>query len=270
MNNHMTSRAAAVAGSFYPQGAADLQRQVQQLLEQVSNTAPTPTPTPAPKVLIVPHAGYMYSGATAAAAYQRLNCCADTIKKVVVLGPSHRVALRGIASPGCDSFSTPLGEIALDLEGLHTCEQLPFVAPLPQAHALEHSIEVQLPFLQVLLGSFSLLPLVVGETTPEQVAQLLRILWGQGETLIVISTDLSHFHSYEQAQKIDRDSAEQIKNFRYPLSGQQACGCRPLNGLLLLAKKKQLQVEQLALCNSYDSAKADRNRVVGYGAFSLN
>jgi hypothetical protein len=222
----------------------------------------------APKALIVPHAGYVYSGPTAALAYARLARVRSTIRRVVLLGPVHRVPVRGLALPGVDSFATPLGEIEVDQDAIATITPLPQVVVSPMAHRLEHSLEVQLPFLQSVLENFKLVPLAVGDASPAEVAQVLELLWGGEETLIVVSSDLSHFLHYRAAQTMDRETAQDIMNLNSSLTHEQACGGTPVNGLLLAARQHHLQPQLLGLCNSGDTA-GDKNRVVGYAAFAF-
>ena len=219
-------RPAAVAGAFYPANPSELAAGIAELLRSARNSS---ADTPAPKVLIAPHAGYIYSGRTAASAYARLASAANRIKRVVLLGPAHRVAVQGLALPGTSSFQTPLGQVRIDAQAVAQLAQLRQVVTSPQAHALEHSLEVHLPFLQTVLEDFSLVPLVVGSATPEQVAQVLELLWGGDETLIVISSDLSHYLSYEQAQRIDRGTARAILSRQPDLTHYQACGATPVN-----------------------------------------
>ena len=263
----MNTRPCAVAGSFYPAEPDQLRRSLHSLMHPVDSDEPVADSPP--KALIVPHAGYIYSGPVAATAYQTLAPWAKGIQRVLLLGPSHRIGFRGIATPGCSAFETPLGSIALDQNALADIASLPGVVELPQAHALEHSLEVQLPFLQTLLPNFQLVPLVVGDANPEQVAGVLEKLWGGKETLIVISSDLSHYHSYPEAQRLDRQTTAAIEAFDNHLHGDQACGCRPLNGLLTAAKRHQLQLTTLDLRNSGDTA-GSKDQVVGYGAYVLH
>lgn len=259
-------RQAAVAGTFYPGQKQTLADDVNTLLD-----AYRPAETEAcisPKAIIVPHAGYIYSGLTAAAAYARLAAVRDTIKRVILLGPVHRVALRGLALPGADAFTTPLGEIQIDQTAAASIENLPQVVVSPDAHAAEHSLEVQLPFLQSVLDDFKLVPLAVGDAAPEEVAEVLDLLWGGEETLIVISSDLSHFLPYQAAQAVDSQTAKNILGLQHTLSHEQACGGTPVNGLLLAAKKHKLRPKLLDLRNSGDTA-GDKNRVVGYASFAF-
>lgn len=257
-----TSRPPAVAGRFYRADPAVLREEVEALL------ADNPSPGPAPKALVVPHAGYVYSGPIAARAYARLTAAAGRIRRVVLLGPSHFVGLRGIAAPTVDAFATPLGSIPIDREALADIADLPWVIAHDAPHAREHSLEVQLPFLQVALGRFALVPLAVGDAGPRQVAAVLERLWGGDETLIVISTDLSHYHPYAEAQAIDAATAARIAALATDLRGEECCGARPLNGMLWLARERGLAVEQLDLRTSGDTA-GDKDRVVGYGAWAI-
>jgi AmmeMemoRadiSam system protein B/AmmeMemoRadiSam system protein A len=257
-------RPAAVAGSFYPADSAQLAQVVRELLSAVH---PAVTAAP-PKALIVPHAGYIYSGAVAAQAYARLRPAAERIKRVVLLGPVHRVPVRGLALPGVLGFATPLGQVALDIAGMAAIADLPQVCVSDAAHALEHSLEVQLPFLQAVLGEFQLVPLAVGDASTAEVAQVLARLWGGEETLIVISSDLSHFLPYGQAQQIDGETVRQILARRPQLNHQQACGATPVNGLLAFAAEHGLQAELVDQCNSGDSA-GDKSRVVGYASIAF-
>ena len=256
-------RRAAVAGTFYPDSRGVLEAQVRDYLEQ----APHPTDLAArPKALIVPHAGYVYSGPIAAAAYARLAAACEDIQRVVLLGPAHRVVLRGLAVPAADSFATPLGEVEVDRAAVTRALDLPQVSESDRAHALEHSLEVQLPFLQTLLPGFRLVPFAVGDATAAQVAEVIELLWGGAETLVVVSSDLSHHHTYDQARRLDRSSAQTVLALSPTLDHDQACGALPINGLLTVVRRRGLQPELLDLRNSGDTA-GDRLRVVGYGSF---
>ena len=259
-------RQPAVAGAFYPGQAPVLTHDVRAML--ATARPPHDTATLPPKAIIVPHAGYMYSGATAALAYARLAGGRNTIRRVVLLGPVHRVPVRGLALPGVDSFATPLGVIDVDQAAIAALARLPQVVVSPAAHAHEHSLEVQLPFLQQVLADFKLVPLAVGDATPAEVAQVLNLLWGGAETLIVISSDLSHFLSYDEAQAMDQDTVLHILNLSDTLTHQQACGGTPINGLLLAAQQHGLQAHLLGACNSGDTA-GDKRRVVGYASFAF-
>ena len=258
-------RPAAVAGLFYPRDAAALGAEVDELLGGVEHFAPR---LGFPKALVVPHAGYIYSGPVAAHAYDELWPARGIVRRVVLLGPVHRVAVRGLALPGADAFDTPLGTIAIDRPALRALESLPQVVRSDPAHALEHSLEVQLPFLQKVLGEFTLVPLAVGAASVAEVAQVLERLWGAQETLIVVSTDLSHYHHYERARDVDARTLARIAACASDLDHDEACGATPLNGLLAFARNRGLIVRQLAACNSGDTA-GGRDRVVGYSSFAL-
>jgi AmmeMemoRadiSam system protein B len=259
-------RQPAVAGSFYPGQEQTLSRAVLELLRAAA--ASTVKDATAPKALIVPHAGYVYSGSTAALAYARLASARSTIKRVVLLGPVHRVAVRGLALAGVAAFGTPLGDIDVDQDAVASIASLRQVCISPAAHAAEHSLEVQLPFLQSVLDDFKLVPLAVGDATPEEVSQVLEALWGGPETLIVVSSDLSHYLPYQTAKTVDQTTVQSILDRQQLLTHEQACGGTPINGLLLAAKRHQLTPELLGLCNSGDTA-GDRQRVVGYASFAF-
>jgi len=263
---HYPVRQPAVAGAFYPGQGQALASTVASLLAAARTQADS-QPT-APKALIVPHAGYIYSGATAALAYAQLATLRSVIRRVVLLGPVHRVPVRGLALPGAAAFATPLGEVEVDQAAVAALAPLPQVVVSPAAHALEHSLEVQLPFLQSVLDDFKLLPLAVGDATPAEVAQVLETLWGGPETLIVISSDLSHFLPYRAAQNIDEETVQHILKLQGPLTHEQACGGTPINGLLLAARHHHLQARLLELCNSGDTA-GDKQRVVGYTSIAF-
>ena len=257
-----TIRPAAVAGMFYPADRDELHEMVSAFLQAVPASS-----EPAPKAIIAPHAGYIYSGPIAATAYARLSTVRDTIKRVVLLGPSHRVGFIGIATSGADYFHTPLGDVALDQELREQVANLRGVQQFDQAHQMEHSLEVHLPFLQEVLGEFTLLPLVVGDARPEDVAEVLRTVWGGEETLIVVSSDLSHYHDYATAQRMDRATSSAIEQLNPgAIDYGDACGRTPLSGLLLLAKEKHLSATTIDLRNSGDTA-GPHDQVVGYGAY---
>jgi MEMO1 family protein len=250
---------------FYPGNARALAAEVDDLLGGAESLAPR---LGFPKVLIVPHAGYLYSGAVAASAYDAVRPARGIVQRVVLLGPVHRVPVRGLAAPTAEAFATPLGTVPVDRAALGEVADLPQVVASDPAHALEHSLEVQLPFLQQTLGSFSLVPFAVGMASVEEVAQVIERLWGGPETLVVISTDLSHYHAYNDARRIDGETISRIAAFATDLDHEEACGATPLNGLLLIAKKKRLSMQLLAACNSGDTA-GGRDRVVGYSSFGL-
>lgn len=259
-------RPPAVAGAFYPGQRSILSRDVAAMLSSARPVVDATTSTP--KAIIVPHAGYVYSGATAALAYARLAAGRKTIHRVVLLGPVHRVPVRGLALPGVDFFATPLGKIEVDHEAVTTISHLTQVVVSPAAHAMEHSLEVQLPFLQSVLDDFKLLPLAVGDASASEVAQVLEAIWGGPETLIVVSSDLSHFLPYRIAQVVDEQTARAILSLNGSITHEQACGGTPINGLLLAAAHHRLVPRLLGACNSGDSV-GDRQRVVGYAAFAF-
>ena len=261
-----TQRPPAVAGMFYPGDPAVLRDEVATCLSAA--VLPAPTSAGTLKALIVPHAGYVYSGGTAGKAYALLALLADRIRRVVLLGPCHRVAVNGLAAPTVQAFATPLGSIPLDRAALDSLAGLPQVVASDAAHAQEHSLEVQLPFLQTVLDDFSLVPLAVGRTCAREVAEIIDRLWGGPETLILISSDLSHFHGYAEARRIDGDTATHILALDQLTSFEQACGALPINGLLAVARQRGLRIERVAQCNSGDTA-GDKSRVVGYASFAL-
>jgi AmmeMemoRadiSam system protein B len=264
-------RQPAVAGAFYHGEKQALANDVNVFLENARQEAGGPnyadTDHP-PKAIIVPHAGYIYSGPVAATAYAKLAAAHDTIKRVVLLGPVHRVPVRGLALPGVDAFATPLGNIYIDQLAIKSIENMPQVLTSIEAHAWEHSLEVQLPFLQAVLDDFQLVPLAVGDATASEVAEVLDALWGGPETLIVISSDLSHFLPYQTAQIVDSETVQNILEMRGTLNHEQACGGTPVNGLILAARRHHLQPHLLDLRNSGDTA-GDKQRVVGYAAFAF-
>jgi len=258
-------RPPAVAGLFYPADADQLQAQVRQYMAEAK-----PLHVVAPKALIAPHAGYIYSGPIAATAYAQLRDVRDLITRVVLLAPAHRMAFSGLALSSATLFRTPLGDIEVDQAALRSIEELPQVHPLDAAFENEHSIEVQLPFLQQALSSFRIVPLLVGDATAVQVQQVLERLWGDEETLVVISSDLSHYLDYQQARKMDREATQAIEDLEPGrLSYHHACGRVPVSGLLLAARQHHLKVTTLDLRNSGDTA-GSRDRVVGYGAYAFS
>jgi MEMO1 family protein len=261
----MEVRPEAVAGTFYPAPEKVLRDTVQSLLAE----APARLSAGGwPKAIVVPHAGYVYSGSTAAQGFAQLAPGRGTIRRVVLLGPVHRVPVRGLALPGSLAFRTPLGTIPLDQEGMRALSRLPQVSVSPRAHAMEHSLEVQLPFLQEVLGDFLLLPLAVGDATPAEVGEVLDQCWGGLETVIVISSDLSHYLPYQSAREVDRATVDAVLAGRTDINHQQACGATPVNGLLAVAPKHGLAPRLLGLCNSGDTA-GDKARVVGYASFAF-
>lgn len=256
------ARPAAVAGRFYPGHANELAVQISEMLGGEINLQNIRC-----KALIVPHAGYIYSGPIAATAY-RLIRNDQNIKRVVLLGPCHYVPVRGIAVSSAQYFETPLGTIPLDRRAVEALLGLPQVVCSDEAHAPEHCLEVQLPFLQSVLTDFQLVPLIVGRASAEEVAEVLDKVWGSSETLILVSSDLSHYHDYKTAQRVDADTSKAICSLQADLVGEQACGCYAVNGLLNAAKSRGMKIKQLDLRNSGDTA-GDRSRVVGYGAYAF-
>lgn len=251
-----------VAGYFYPADPVELQQTVSKLLIQAKSYD-----LPVPKAIIAPHAGYIYSGPIAATIYKTLIPAKDLIKRVILLGPAHRVYLDGVATTNCDSFATPLGTIPIDLNAIHSISDISGVKVFEQAYNMEHCLEVQLPFLQTILSSFTLVPCIVGNAFPELVADVLDKLWGGPETLIVISSDLSHYYDYATAQKLDAAVSKSIIELTpASIAENQACGRFPVKGLLIAAAHRNLQVQMLDLRNSGDTA-GDKTRVVGYGAY---
>jgi len=259
-----TIRPAVVAGQFYPANSAELKLMVECYLNDVQDTPPPS------KAIIVPHAGLIYSGPIAAIAYASLQSVREEITRVVLLGPSHRISLKGLALSSADYYETPLGKIEIDQDSCDSIRNLPQVTVADVAHALEHSLEVHLPFLQLVLDYFKLIPIVVGEASPEDVAEVIETLWGHDNTLVIVSSDLSHYHDYETAKQLDLSTSKAIENLQLESIGpQQACGCIPMRGLLQLARNKKLNVKTLDLRNSGDTAGA-RDSVVGYGAYSVD
>ncbi|NIO41830.1 MAG: AmmeMemoRadiSam system protein B [Burkholderiales bacterium] len=260
------TRAPAVAGFFYPASADELRGAVQAYL---ANAHPPATTEPIPKVLIAPHAGYVYSGPIAASAYICLASSTNVIKRVVLLGPAHRIHVQGLALPAASEFQTPLGSIPIDQQAVQTVRSFAQVVISDEAHAREHSLEVHLPFLQQVLDKFSLVPFAVGTASPQQVVEVLDALWGGTETLIVVSSDLSHYLPYPRACATDEFTVETILRLQPQLKDHQACGATPINGLLLAARARGLEPSLLDLRNSGDTS-GDKSRVVGYASFAFH
>ncbi len=259
------TREPAVAGAFYPADMDTLKSEVNHLLAETKTTSAT-----MPKAIIVPHAGYIYSGPVAAPAYHTLIEYKDQIKRVVLLGPSHRVAVNGLALSSATYFATPLGNIPIDQQAVSMLANQRGIEVIEQAHLYEHSLEVHLPFLQTVLGDFQLVPIVVGEAPPELVATVLEELLTDDSTICVTSTDLSHFHDYTTAQKLDTATSKSIVELDYKKIGyEDACGRNPLNGLLYWAKMHHYKVTQLDVRNSGDTS-GSKDRVVGYGSYLVN
>ncbi|MBI1425353.1 MAG: AmmeMemoRadiSam system protein B [Gammaproteobacteria bacterium] len=258
-------RRPAVAGMFYPAEPDELNHMLDEMLADANAID-----SPAPKAIIVPHAGYIYSGPVAATAYRRIQAMAAQISRVILLGPSHRVPFRGIAASSASEFATPLGRIPLDRQLIDALAQTHLVKVMDEAHSMEHSLEVHLPFLQKTLGNFLLVPLVVGDASPQDVARVLETCWGGEETLIVISSDLSHYHDYATAKKMDRTTSQAIETLQpEAIHYDDACGRNPVNGLLYLARQKGLHARTIDLRNSGDTA-GPRDQVVGYGAYIIH
>lgn len=258
-------RTPVVAGQFYPGVPAALEESVLQCLAE----AAPPEAGIRPKALIAPHAGYVYSGPVAGSAYRAIEGLRDSVSRVVILGPSHRVYLRGLAAPTGRAFATPLGEVPLDRRTLDALLQLPQVEANDAAHDREHSLEVQLPFLQRALRDFSLVPLAVGDARDAEVAEVLEAVWGGDETLLVVSSDLSHYLDYESAREIDARTSQAIEALRPEhIDTDQACGGVAVRGLLVAARHHGLRARTLDLRSSGDTA-GSRDRVVGYGAYVL-
>ncbi|MCG8511761.1 MAG: AmmeMemoRadiSam system protein B [Rhodospirillales bacterium] len=255
-------RAAAVAGQFYPGSAAELTATIERHMDEAKTSS-----GPVPKAIIAPHAGYVYSGSVAASAYARVRPAAERITRVVLLGPCHRVPVRGLALSSAEAFSTPLGNVTIDRDAGQLLLDLPQVQIFDATHDLEHSLEVHVPFLQVILGDFKLLPLVVGEATLDEVAQVLEAVWGGPETLIVVSSDLSHYENYETARRMDESTCRAIEQLDPASIGRyDACGRVPVGGLLRQAQLRGLNVSTVDLRNSGDTA-GSRDKVVGYGSW---
>jgi AmmeMemoRadiSam system protein B len=262
-----TVRPAAVAGSFYPADAHALRRVVREHLDEARKRSSPGDPWP--KALIAPHAGYMYSGPVAASAFVLLEPSRELVQHVVLLGPSHHVSFDGLAVPSNTAFETPLGRVPIDETARRELLALPFVDILDDAHHWEHSLEVQLPFLQEVLGTFAVLPIAVGRGSPEQVGEVLEALWGGDETVIVISSDLSHYYDYDTARDMDAATAVAIESLEPErIAHDHACGRIGVQGLLSVARRRSLAARTLDLRSSGDTA-GGRDEVVGYGAWAF-
>lgn len=256
-------RRPAVAGQFYPADPRELRELISSLLDNAAVSAPGP----APKAIIVPHAGYVYSGPIAASAYAAFRQDRDKIRRIVLLGPAHFLPFFGLAASSAEAFATPLGDVPVDLAAVQRLARRLSVSTRDDAHYYEHSLEVQLPFLQVVLKEFQLVPLLAGESTAEEVASALELLWGSDETRFVISSDLSHYLQAEAAREVDQTTADAIEKLRGESVGEyQACGRVPICGLLRAAAAHKLRSQTVDLRNSGDTG-GPRERVVGYGAF---
>ncbi len=282
MVKNCKTRPAAVAGKFYPADPVELRSLVESLLREAGehedeNDPPSPrlrrtgaaVTSPGPKALIAPHAGYVYSGPIAATAYASWLADRRIIRRIVLLGPAHFADVEGLALSSAECFETPLGAVTVDRAGVRQISTLPQVKIVEAAHAREHSLEVQLPFLQVVLEEFTLVPLAVGIATPDEIREVLEVLWGGAETRIVVSSDLSHFLNWESARALDQATARAIESLSPDaIRSGQACGGVPIRGLLEAARKHHLRASTLDLRNSGDTA-GERDRVVGYGAFAF-
>lgn len=254
-------RDPAVAGLFYPEEPGELRAMLGDFLRAAAD------PDLVPKAIIAPHAGYIYSGPVAGTAYAHVRPARGTIRRVVLLGPAHRVGFRGLALPSVDFFRTPLGRVALDKQAAAALADLPQVRVFDAAHAQEHSLEVHLPFVQEVLGECTLVPLAVGEAEAEEVSEVLERLWGGPETLVVVSSDLSHYYDYDTARRLDAATSRAIEELRYEdLDYESACGYLPVSGLLHVARQRAMRAKTVDLRNSGDTA-GPRDRVVGYGAY---
>jgi MEMO1 family protein len=273
-------RSPALANSFYSGDPLTLIREVDAHLSQAEAlvAGQLPAQPECPKILVVPHAGHVYSGLAASVGYARISPYTAKIKRIVMLCPAHREYFKGVALPDVLAFATPLGTMAVDALGVATASDLPFIGNYAKAHEQEHALEVHLPFLQRLWKAApvdaqpTILPMVVGDVSAEQVASLIERLWGNEQTLILISTDLSHFQTYDSAKAKDAVTCEMIRTLQNSITHAQACGATPLNAALMHANNRQLQIEQLAYCNSGDTAgntPEGRERVVGYASFAL-
>ena len=259
-------RPPAVAGTFYPAEPGRLRAMVEGFLAAAGSSCGAGPP----EALIAPHAGYVYSGPVAGRAFGALGEGASQIRRVVVIGPAHFVPFRGLALPEVEAFRTPLGEVPLDRASIRAIRDLAQVELAAAPHEPEHALEVELPFLQVVLGEFALVPLVVGDATPDEVAEVLAELWGGPETLVVISSDLSHYEPYARAQQLDAATAAAIERLdEAALGPRNACGYLPITGLLIEARRHGLQALRLHLRNSGDTA-GRKDQVVGYGAWAFH
>ena len=255
-------RPPAVAGWFYPADPVELRRMLGGFFSQVLHDIKA-----APKAIIAPHAGYLFSGTVAAMAYIRLVPARDVIKRIVLIGPAHRVSFNGLATVSAESFATPLGLVPVDTDAVREICSLPQVCILDETHAREHSIEVHLPFLQALLNDFKIVPLAVGDASDEEVAAVIDALWDGPSTRFVISSDLSHYHEYTRAKELDSFTSRAIEGLRpEDITEEHACGRVPIRGLLESARRHGLHAHTVDLRNSGDTA-GSHSEVVGYGAF---
>lgn len=263
--NASQSRAPAVAGLFYPADRRELDSMIAGMMDEARDARQRPPGRP-PFAIVAPHAGFIYSGQTAARAYQPLARFQSHFQRVLIIGPAHRVAFRGLAAPSVATFRTPLGMVPVDTEAVAALNTLEHVAVRDDAHAAEHCIEVHLPFLQRSLDAFSVIPLIVGAATPEQVADVIRVMTAEPGTLVVISSDLSHYLDYENANRLDHDTLDAILKLDADrIADEGACGRLPIKGLIDVAKTAGLEAFLLDHRTSGDTA-GDKNRVVGYAS----
>lgn len=256
-------RPPAVAGLFYPRNPDALATSVDGYVDAAAAGGRVP------KAIIAPHAGYVYSGPIAGSAYARLKPARGTVRLVVLMGPSHTVFFHGLAATSAEALSTPMGDVAVDRDACERALGLPQVSVLDAAHEREHALEVQLPFLQRTLGAVAVVPLVAGEAAAEEVAEVLEILWNGAETLIVVSSDLSHYTDYETARTMNAATSRAIERLdAEAIDGEQACGWVAIRGLLTAARRRGLEAETVDVRNSGDTA-GPRDSVVGYGAYVL-
>ena len=258
-------RAPAVAGQFYPDDPIKLRLAINEYISQAKQRDKADPTDSRPKAIIGPHAGYIYSGPIAGSGYAHLANLKSQPSRVVLVGPSHWARVAGLATSSARAFVTPLGNVPVDVKAIEKILELPQVVVQDDAHIREHCLEVHLPFLQTSFGDFELVPLVVGNASASEVAEVLRSLWGGPETIVVISSDLSHYHTYDTAVMLDKITSQAIEELRLLKEGQ-ACGLKAINGLLFFAKQVALRAETVDLRNSGDTA-GPKDRVVGYGAY---
>jgi AmmeMemoRadiSam system protein B len=254
-------RRPAVAGTFYPGEPAALRRTTAGFLATARRATAVGV-----RAIIAPHAGYVYSGPVAGEAFAAVKGLRGNLRRAVVIGPTHYVSFRGIAAPSATAFTTPLGEMPVEVEAVEEVASLPQMLVDDTPHRPEHALEVELPFLQTNFGALPIIPLVVGRASGEEVAEILAQLW-DADTLVVVSSDLSHYHDYATAKRIDADTAAAIEGLdERSIGAERACGYLPIRGLLIEARRRGLAVHRRDLRNSGDTA-GDRSSVVGYGAW---